>query len=105
MRGVSSREIQIWRPKTDFVEQSSEDIWAAACEAVRGAVAEADIEADQVRGVGFDATCSLVALDVDDKPVTTSPTGNAMSSAVLRFMSPPTTLRRRVVAVRRPCRV
>ena len=26
-------------------------------------------------GIGFDATCSLVALDNEDKPITVSPTG------------------------------
>ena len=29
----------------------------------------------RIRGVGFDSTCSLVALDSDDGPVTVSPTG------------------------------
>ncbi len=34
-----------------------------------------DPPAQIVRGIGFDATCSLVALDANDKPVTVSPTG------------------------------
>jgi len=75
MRGSATREIQLWRPQADFVEQSSEDIWRAVCAAVREAVAEAGVKPEQARGLGFDATCSLVALDGDDRPVTVSPTG------------------------------
>lgn len=35
----------------------------------------ADISADNVKGIGFDATCSLVAIDKTGSPVTVSPTG------------------------------
>jgi hypothetical protein len=31
-------------------------------------------------GIGFDATCSLVALDNEDKPITVSPTGTRLMS-------------------------
>ncbi|MDR6585308.1 D-ribulose/ribitol kinase [Herbaspirillum sp. BH-1] len=42
------------------VEQSSTQIWKAVCQAVRAAVARADIDPAAVSGIGFDATCSLV---------------------------------------------
>lgn len=42
------------------VEQSSAQIWEAVCQAVRAAVARADIDPAAVSGIGFDATCSLV---------------------------------------------
>lgn len=67
-------EIQLFRPAEDFVEQSSEDIWRAAGVAVRAALKEAQLEPSEVVGVGFDATCSLVALDAADRPVSVSPT-------------------------------
>jgi len=76
--GLGVCPIQIFRPEEDFVEQSSDDIWQACGKAVRLALAEAGISPagiERVRGVGFDATCSLVALDADDRPVTVSPTG------------------------------
>ena len=76
MLAAATREIRIWRPQADFVEQSSEDIWRAVCSAVKQALADAGADAGQVRGVGFDATCSLVLLDAEDKPVTVSPTGS-----------------------------
>ncbi len=74
MRACGTSPIESWRPQPDFVEQSSADIWRAVCSAVRQAVADAGGKADQVRGIGFDATCSLVVLDQQDKPVTVSPT-------------------------------
>ena len=73
--GTASHDIQIFRPEEDFVEQSSDEIWRAAGVAVRAALAEAGLRGAQIRGIGFDATCSLVVLDRDDKPVTASPTG------------------------------
>lgn len=76
MLGQSSHPIMMWKPQTDFVEQSSDDIWGACATAVRQAVAEADIDPSNVRGIGFDATCSLVALDEHDRPVSISPTGH-----------------------------
>ncbi len=74
--GTAVHPIQMWRPQPDFVEQSSDDIWRACCAAVREAVEQAAVSADQIRGIGFDATCSLVALDANDQPVSISPTGN-----------------------------
>ena len=73
--GTASHDIRIFRPEEDFVEQSSEDIWRAAGASVRGALAEAGLRGADVRGIGFDATCSLVVLDKEDRPVTASPTG------------------------------
>ena len=34
-----------------------------------------EVPASQVKGIGFDATCSLVALSADFQPVSCSPTG------------------------------
>jgi FGGY-family pentulose kinase len=76
MHGSSSHPIRLHRPEEDFVEQSSDDIWAAAGIAIRGALMEAKADATRVAGIGFDATCSLVALDAHDRPVTVSPSGD-----------------------------
>ena len=51
------------------VEQSSEDIWQAVAKAVRGAVAKAGVAGGDIRGIGFDATCSLVVLGPDGAPL------------------------------------
>ena len=76
MRGSGTHPIRTNRPEEDFVEQSSDDIWAACGAAVRDALAQAGAAAEQVAGIGFDATCSLVALDAHDRPVTVSPSGD-----------------------------
>lgn len=73
MISTASHPIQIWKPKTDFVQQSSENIWGAICYSVKQAVAESNLEPEHIAGVGFDATCSLVVLGDVNKPITVSP--------------------------------
>jgi FGGY-family pentulose kinase len=80
---MGTHPIQHWQPQPDFHEQSSDDIWRACCSAVQGALKQAEIAADSIRGIGFDATCSLVALDAENRPVTVSPTGNAEQNVIL----------------------
>jgi FGGY-family pentulose kinase len=74
MMAMATHEITIWHPRPDFAEQSSEDIWEAFCICVKEAVQEANINPSQIKGIGFDATCSLVVLDEDDQPLSVSPT-------------------------------
>ena len=81
--GMASKAIQTWKPEHDFVEQSSDDIWAACAFAVQAALQQAGVKPEQVHGVGFDATCSLVLLDADDRPVTVSPTGRAEQNVIV----------------------
>ncbi|HEY1452527.1 MAG TPA: FGGY-family carbohydrate kinase, partial [Roseiarcus sp.] len=69
------RPIAIWRDPGEIVEQSSEDIWLAATSAVREAVEASGLPPDAIAGMGFDATCSLVALDRDARPLSVNPTG------------------------------
>ena len=68
------RPIAIWREPGDIVEQSSDDIWRAVTAAVSEAVEASGLAPEAVRGMGFDATCSLVALDRDARPLSVSPT-------------------------------
>jgi FGGY-family pentulose kinase len=74
MLGAGVEPIKMFRPDEDFVEQSSDDIWRAAGVAVRSALEHARLAPEAIRGIGFDATCSLVALDEADRPVSLSPT-------------------------------
>lgn len=83
MMGQASREIALFRPQADFVEQSSEDIWQAVCQSVRDAVNQSNINPVQIKGIGFDATCSLVVLDKEGKPLTVSPSGRSEQNIIV----------------------
>ncbi len=83
--GMGTAGFPIWRPQEDFVQQSSRAIWQACCEAVRAAMNEAGAAPTDVVGIGFDATCSLVALDANDEPVSISPDG-ALDQDVIVWM-------------------
>jgi D-ribulokinase len=68
------RPIAVWREAGDIVEQSSDNIWSAVTSAVREAVEASGLPAEAIRGMGLDATCSLVALDRNARPLSVSPT-------------------------------
>jgi ribulose kinase len=51
-------------------EQSTSEIWHSITSAVKDVVKEAKLKPEDVKGMGFDATCSLAVTDWD---------GNAMS--------------------------
>ncbi len=78
-----SREIQIWRPEPGFVEQSSENIWCAVIECVREVIQKSGIRPEEIRGMGFDATCSLVAVDRDGNPVSVNRDGDAARNVIV----------------------
>lgn len=81
--GEESHQINLWKPETDFVQQSSDDIWTACCRSVKGAMKESGIKPDDIKGIGIDATCSLVVLDENDHPVTVSPGGESEQNIVV----------------------
>ena len=69
-------DIAIWHEPGGIVEQSSNDIWRAVCASVREAVTKAGVSPETVAGIGFDATCSLVVLSADGKPLPVGPSGD-----------------------------
>jgi FGGY-family pentulose kinase len=75
--------IEIYRPKENFVEQSSEDIWEKTCKAVKQAVEIAKVPIASVKGIGFDATCSLVVLGSGFSPISISPTGSEEQNVIV----------------------
>lgn len=80
---AAKRPIAMWTGAGDVVEQSGEQIWQAVCESVREAVAMADLDPAEVAGLGFDATCSLVAVAPDGSPVTVSPSGDPARNVIV----------------------
>ena len=81
--GTARHPILTWHEAGDIVEQSSSDIWNACTASVRAAMAEAAISAEAVRGIGFDATCSLVILGSDGAPVTVSGSGDPQRNVIV----------------------
>ncbi|QYA14995.1 FGGY-family carbohydrate kinase [Rhizobium sp. AB2/73] len=80
---AAKRPITIWHKAGSIVEQSSEQIWRAVCDSVKEAVATAEIAAGDVAGIGFDATCSLVAVKADGQPVAVGPSGDASRNIIV----------------------
>ncbi|KQT64028.1 MULTISPECIES: FGGY-family carbohydrate kinase [unclassified Aureimonas] len=80
---VAKRPIRMWREAGDIVEQSSEDIWQAVSASVREALATSGVSPTSVRGVGFDATCSLVVLDAQARPLAVGPSGEPERNVIV----------------------
>lgn len=83
LRGRGEHPLQTWNERPDHVEQSSDDVWAAVRCAVRSALEQAQAAPAAIAGLGFDATCSLVALDAAGKPVTVSMDGDDARNIVV----------------------
>ncbi|RXK34702.1 ribitol kinase [Tremella mesenterica] len=68
---------QTHRSPTDhrIFEQSTNDIWSALSKCSKTVLSESGISPSQVKGIGFDATCSLAVTDKQGKPVSVSRTG------------------------------
>ncbi len=73
----ATEPIEMWKPRPDHVEQSSQDIWRAVSQVVRQCREEAGVEASRVAGISFDATCSLVVLDERGQPLPVNEEGAA----------------------------
>lgn len=69
MIGFDKAPINLYRESGGVVEQSSAEIWASVCRSIRGAVTSAAIAPEAIRGIGFDATCSLVVLAEGGHPL------------------------------------
>ena len=74
--GRAEQSIAMNRPDANHAEHNSEQIWQAVCAAVRQAMALAGALPEQVLGLGFDATCSLVVRDAQGQPLTVSTSGD-----------------------------
>jgi FGGY-family pentulose kinase len=76
-----SAEIEIFNPQKDFFEQSSDNIWQKVCECIREV--SADVPKTEIKGIGFDATCSLVIFDKNFQPISVSPTKNQTQNIIM----------------------
>ena len=56
-------------------EQSTADIWSALAQCSKAVLAATGVAPERVKGVGYDATCSLAVVDANGEPVSISRTG------------------------------
>ncbi|EEP77742.1 hypothetical protein UREG_02591 [Uncinocarpus reesii 1704] len=68
--GLASENIGLWQPQQGYYEQSTTDIWRCICISVQRAISQHNINPGSIKGIGFDATCSLAVFAEDsDEPV------------------------------------
>jgi ribulose kinase len=67
-------DTKTWRDASDarIFEQSTTDIFEAICRCVQDVLSESRVDKGDVKGVGFDATCSLAVVDTNGNPVCVS---------------------------------
>ncbi|MGK9052890.1 FGGY-family carbohydrate kinase [Neorhizobium petrolearium] len=76
MVSTAKRDIALYREGADIAEQSSNDIWRAVCDSVREALDAAGLSGEDIGGIGFDATCSLVVLGEGGRPLPVGTSGD-----------------------------
>lgn len=68
--GVAAQEIALWQPQPGYYEQSTTDIWNCICSSIKRVLKDESIDPSTVKGIGFDATCSLAVFDRHtDQPI------------------------------------
>jgi D-ribulokinase len=77
MMASAKHDITLFHASGSIVEQSSDEIWNAVCHAVKDALSQAPVSPDQIAGIGFDATCSLVVLGEGGQPLPVGPSEQA----------------------------
>jgi len=75
--------IAIWQEAGGIVEHSSADIWRAVCRSAREAVEGSGLPPAAFKGLGFDATCSLVVLDGAGRSLPVGPSGEAARDVIV----------------------
>lgn len=79
----ASQEIAIYNPLADHAEHASAEIWDAIAHSCRNVMRSAAIAPENVVGIGFDATCSLVATDQQGMPVSLSTSGQSAHDTIV----------------------
>jgi len=102
LKAAAKREITLWHEPGDVVEQSSENIWQAIAASVREALATAGVRPEDVGGIGFDATCSLVLIGADDQPVSVSVSDDPARNIIVWMDHRATDQTRRINATNHP---
>ncbi|KAF8164863.1 hypothetical protein B0H34DRAFT_793318 [Crassisporium funariophilum] len=67
----STYETTTWRNRHDhrLFEQSTTDIWDGVTKVIKACLKESGVPPAAVKGLGFDATCSLAVADFEGRPI------------------------------------
>jgi len=67
----STQETMTYRDPDDhrIFEQSTTDIWSSISTSIKACLSESGVPGSAVKGLGFDATCSLAVTDLEGEPV------------------------------------
>jgi ribulose kinase len=67
----ASQDTKTWRDPTDhhIFEQSTAEVWKCICTAVREVITRSAVSPKHVKGIGFDATCSLAVTSWEGEPI------------------------------------
>lgn len=83
---LASREIKRFEPKQDYWNQSTSNIWESICYSTKQCLEESGIDPAKVKGIAFDATCSLVATDENLESLSVGPDFAIKDQDVLLWM-------------------
>ena len=73
--------------KPEYITQSSEEIWESVCYVVKRVIEESKVESTNIKGIGFDATCSLVVIDKETgNPIAVRTNYNDNSRNIIMWM-------------------
>ncbi|XP_053625302.1 FGGY carbohydrate kinase domain-containing protein isoform X2 [Plodia interpunctella] len=78
---TSVKELKTWKPKLDYYEQSSNNVWECCIFVIKNVIS--NINPAHIKGIGFDATCSLVALDKNGNPIAVSNSNNNEQNIIM----------------------
>ena len=67
----ATQEIKTWRDPSDhrIFEQSTADIWTSTAAVIKSCLSGGGVSPTSVKGIGFDATCSLAVTDFNGDPL------------------------------------
>lgn len=79
----STHATQTYRLESDsrIFEQSTTDIWSQIKLAITQVVAASTVDPSHIKGLGFDATCSLAVTDFDGNPIAVTPQASGASKS------------------------
>ncbi|KAI5949258.1 hypothetical protein KGF57_004857 [Candida theae] len=85
--GLAEKPISRQELKPNYITQNSTEIWNAICYCVKRCLSESGVDPQHVFGIGFDATCSLVAVsESNDTPESVGPNFDDKEENIILWM-------------------